>query len=112
MVQVELPRHAQHESILADRVVRTSNSIAKPDEETKSHDDDVDDDDGGDGGGGTQHGLRAERLQDAEASLDGDDGGQDLGNPTKAVQSRHVVVCQETLQWTVPVIVTKAKLLY
>ena len=92
MVQVELSRHARHKGDLADRVVHASNTIARRDDKIKTYNDSVDDDDNDGGGGGTQHGLGAERLQDAEASLAGDNGGQDLRNPGKAVETHQVVV--------------------
>ena len=111
MVQVELPRHERQEGVLADRVVHTSDTIAERDEKEKSHDNDVNNDDDDGGGGGTQHGLGAERLQDAEASLAGDDGGHDLGNPGKTEESHHVVVCHVEHEWTVPVIKIKKILL-
>ena len=107
VVQVELARHEWHEGVLADRVVHTPDPISRGNEKIKSHDDEVDDDDDGGGGGGTQHGLGAERLQDAEASLAGDDGGQDLGNTGKGEETREVVVCQVAREWTVPGIMIK-----
>ena len=53
-------------------------------------------------GGGLHEGLRAEGLQDAEASLAGDDGGDDLGDPSEPVEAQQVVVDKEPHEGTVP----------
>ena len=92
MVQVELSRHDRDEGAMTDRVIHTCHSIARHDEKIKTHYNDVDNNDDSGGGGGSQHGVGAERLEDAEASLAGDNGGQDLGNPGKAKETVQVVV--------------------
>ena len=103
VVQVELSRHDWPEGDVANRVVHTCDSIARNDEEIKSQNDSVDDDDDSGSGGGTQQGLGAEWLQDAEASLAGDDCGQDLRNPGKAEETRQVVVGYILCDRSIPV---------
>ena len=53
--------------------------------------------------------LGAERFQDAEASLAGDDGRYDLGNPGKAVEAYQVAVRQVSHEWAIPVNTTGQK---
>ena len=47
--------------------------------------------------------LGAERFQDTEASLAGDDGRYDPGNPGKAVEAYQVAVRQVAREWAIPV---------
>ena len=78
MPKVKLASRDRHNDAVTNGVVSTDDVVASGHKEVQTHHHHVDGDDGGGHGGGPEHCLGAKRLQDAEASLAGYDGGQDL----------------------------------
>ena len=95
MPTIEVAENACHDDAVSFRVVGADDVVASDHQEVQTYHHDVDGDDDGGHGGGPEHGLGAKRLQDAEASLAGYDGGQDLGNPGEPVETQQVVVRHE-----------------
>ena len=95
MAKVEISTRACHNDRTTEGVVGADDVVASGYQKVQAHHQDVDGDDDGGHSGGPEHGLGSKRLQDAEASLAGDDGGQDLGNPGEPVETQQVVVCHK-----------------
>ena len=99
---IKIPTNSYPDVAVAAGVVGADDIVPSQHHKVKPNHHHVDGDDGGGHGGGPEHGLGAKRLQDAEASLAGYDGGQDLGNPGEPVETQQVVVCKEPHQGPVP----------
>ena len=101
MLQVELSGDCCRDCASTDGVVHAHGIVASGHKEVQTHHHHVDGDDDGGHGGGPEHGLGAKRLQDAEASLAGYDGRQDLGNPGEPVETQEAVIGHELQHWSV-----------
>ena len=95
MAKIKLAGDDCSDDAVGDRVVGADDVVASEHQKVKPHHHDVDCDDDGGHGGGPEHSLGAKRLQDAEASLAGYDGRQDLGNAAEPVKTKQVVVRHE-----------------
>ena len=102
VLQVELAEDGGPNLPTVERIRDAHYGVFTRREEEEGNDDDVDDADDDGYGGGPHEGLRAEGLQDADASLAGDDSGDDLGDPSEPVEAQQVVVDKEPHKGTVP----------